>query len=425
MNNDTLQDLLKCSNISLDDVRDLYTIMERKEILARYSLPDHPSSDGYFHICVKDFTKKSGRRQIKAKMIDILKDKICEYEKGPAGDSRKTFREVFYILQDEKPKYVKNPEKLFSVNNSIRRTKSEYKRYFDGSSFEKLFVDEIDERQIERFCFDVMNRMDLRKKSVLFLRSILKSTFEEAFKLRLIDVNPYLRVDFSKFKDMIVESADISKRAHDDDEIANILNYIHTKQADDPKYMAAFALELQMIMGLREGEVPPLMWEDVKENYILIHREQLMVKKGDLQAKQSCVIVDHTKTWKDRKYPLTDEVAEFLCRLREVQKRYFEGSEFLFPSRADIGKPVHNHSIYNLYRQMCIKLGISLSHDYHKGPHSFRRNAITKAANMSGDMFMVSKIFGNTPAVAETNYYTGLDLDKAKTILNTVNNGKQ
>ena len=170
-----------------------------------------------------------------------------------------------------------------------------------------------------------------------------------------------------------------------------------------------------MIMGLREGEVPPLMWSDVKENYILIHREQIMVKKGDLQAKQSCVIVEHTKTWKDRKYPLTTELVEFLERLAKVTGNQ-EG--FLFPSRDDPEKPIHNHSIYNYYRKMCQKLGISLSHSAHKGPHSFRRNAITKAANASGgDLLMVSKIFGNTPSVAERNYYTGLDLDRAKAVL--------
>ena len=143
-----------------------------------------------------------------------------------------------------------------------------------------------------------------------------------------------------------------------------------------------------------------------------------MVKKGDLQSKQSCVIVEHTKTWKDRKYPITEKLRRSLVRLSGVHERNGLRSKFLFPSKNDQSKPLHNHSIYNYYRTMCRKLGIALSHEAHKGPHSFRRNAITKAANNSGgDMLMVYKIFGNIPAVAENNYYVRLSLDRAKAVL--------
>ena len=74
--------------------------------------------------------------------------------------------------------------------------------------------------------------------------------------------------------------------------------------------------------------------------------------------------------------------------------------------------------IYNFYRKMCMDLNIKLSHEAHKGPHSFRRNAITKVVNSSGgNLVMASKLFGNTPTVADKNYYAGLDLTKAKLIL--------
>ncbi len=67
---------------------------------------------------------------------------------------------------------------------------------------------------------------------------------------------------------------------------------------------------------------------------------------------------------------------------------------------------------------MCEKLGIAVRSDIVRGTHAFRRNAITQVINQSnGNILMASKLFGNTPAVINQNYYTGLDLEKAKEVL--------
>ena len=65
------------------------------------------------------------------------------------------------------------------------------------------------------------------------------------------------------------------------------------------------------------------------------------------------------------------------------------------------------------------KLGIALSHEAHKGPHSFRRNAITDVVNASGgNLVLAAKLFGNSPAVACKNYYTGINENDALAALN-------
>ena len=52
------------------------------------------------------------------------------------------------------------------------------------------------------------------------------------------------------------------------------------------------------------------------------------------------------------------------------------------------------------------------------GTHSFRRNAITNVANLTGgNLTLASKLFGNSPQVANKNYYTGIDIDKVLEIL--------
>ena len=67
---------------------------------------------------------------------------------------------------------------------------------------------------------------------------------------------------------------------------------------------------------------------------------------------------------------------------------------------------------------ICQSLGIEIVKDEIKGPHSFRRNAITDVINSTnGNAVLASSLFGNSPDVARKNYYTGVDLAAAKEIL--------
>lgn len=62
-----LQSEIDYANLSLEDMRKLYEMKEKQTLLEKYNFPDHPSSDGYYHIYVKDDSKKSGRKAIKDK----------------------------------------------------------------------------------------------------------------------------------------------------------------------------------------------------------------------------------------------------------------------------------------------------------------------------------------------------------------------
>ena len=75
-------------------------------------------------------------------------------------------------------------------------------------------------------------------------------------------------------------------------------------------------------------------------------------------------------------------------------------------------------AVYGVYRRVCNKLGIPISKDLIRGPHSLRRNAITDVVNATnGNIIMASALFGNTPEVAKQNYYTGTNLTLAKEVL--------
>ena len=411
----TLLPLAKNDNIGLEGVRKLYEEMEKEIILEKYTFPQKPSSDGFYHVYVSDPTKKSGRRAIKSKTIKALKEKVYAHEKGIYGTARKTFKDVFEISQSERLKYVKDEEKRLSVLNTLGRNDSEYRRFFGETMFEGMYIDEITKKDVEAITFQVLSRYNLTNKGFLSYRSILKAVFDLAYEEYWIADNVYARVRFQKFKDMLCQSVPIEERQHSEEEVEKIMAFIRDKHKKSPAYIPAYALELQQIMGLRRGEVLALKWCDVFDDYILIRREQITINPSQYAPKGFDKVVEHTKTWRNRKYPITRHVAMLLEELKGIDMK--KDSEFLFPADNENGI-VSNNALYKFYHRACTALGIPICKECIKGPHSFRRNAETRVVNQSGgNIIMASKLFGHSPNVADRNYYTGLDLPEAKAVL--------
>ena len=317
----------------------------------------------------------------------------------------KTFKNIFDFAMEEKLSLTKNPEKRLSTQNTIVRLRQSYKRYISETQLENLIVTEITSRDIERNYRLNLARYDLRLRAVANLRTVYKYVFDTSMMEGWITVNPFYQTNFKRYKDLIVPDSDLSERGYTDDEMSRMRSYISDKLEEDPTDFSLQALKLQMMCGFRRGEIPPLRWEDVTEDYIWIHREQLLMKEGGAE-----IIVNHTKTWKDRYFPVTKEIRSFLDKLKEISK-----GEYLFPHKNGC---ITNQSIYTRHYNMCLALKIPVLKDTIRGTHAFRRNAITEVINKSnGNVYLAAKLFGNSHNVIDAHYYLGVDLKGAKEIL--------
>ena len=273
----------------------------------------------------------------------------------------------------EKLKYIKDNEKRLSRQNTVNKNRCDYNRFFAGTEFERKFVDEITKSDIEGIVLYNLKRYNLRDKALKSMTGLMRSTFALAFEQYWIEDNVFLRVSFQKFKDMITKEVDIEKRVHSEHEVRRILDEIHRHQAEKPWYIPAYALEMQILTGTRRGEIPPLRKADVHDKYIEFKREQITVKKyGD--KSEYFEIVEHTKTYRDRFFPCSDEVKEFLERLFKVLEKHYPNGSYLFPADTANGV-ITNNTVYEYYRRVCRKLGIKLCREEIKGTHSFRMAA--------------------------------------------------
>ena len=251
------------------------------------------------------------------------------------------------------------------------------------------------------------------------MKSILKKVFDFSYREYWIVDNPYDRINWSdlRFVNMILPDKDVSERGYTEAEMEMVRNYLQQKHVTDPAYLPAYALEMQIIMGLRRGEVPALRWNDIHDTYVDICREQITVKRNGGSVKEHFKIVNHTKTNKNRRYPMTKELRKFLATLKNIHKDNEIQSEYLFPADSETGV-ITNNTVYNFYRRMCRKLSIPISREVTRGTHGFRRNAITDVVERSGgNIIMAAQLFGNSPEVAKKNYYTGLNMANALAVL--------
>lgn len=338
---------------------------------------------------------------------------VSENIRSPCDVSQAlTFGEIFEAVQTDRLKYVKDTEKLLSVNNTVIKNRYEYRRYFSDTDFEGMKINYIRKKDIEDITYFNLNRYSLRKKAFASFRGILRSVFTYAYEEYMISDNVYQRVDFRKFDGLVCPDVPVEKRVHSDFDLRRIMDYLHEYQKDKPSYLPAWALEMQILMGLRRGEIPPLTAFDIRDDYVSISKEQITVK-NDGTNKEHCVIVNHTKNGRDRKFPISADLREFLIRFNSMHRHYYAGSEFLFPADSDTGV-ITNSVVYNFYYRMCHNLGITVSRDCIKGTHSFRRNAITDVVNFTnGNIILASQIFGNSPLVAQKNYFSGADISLA------------
>lgn len=401
----TMAFMKKYGKIAPDNLNKLYMEFEKEMLLKGYTFPTKPSKDGYFRTYVKDGDK---RKQLFAKSLEELKEKVYEFEREGSG---KTFSEVYILTEIEREKCIIDPEKKISYINTKAKHNSDYNRFFLGSKIEGACISAISKDDIEEFITDCLSSGEVKQRAFVALRSILSSTFDYAYKHSLIFDNTYKRVDTKKFITMLCKPTPINKRAYSSSELIDILDCLHKKQKEKPSYIAPYAVECQILMGLRRGEVAPLLWRDVQDGYLVINKEQLSVCKnrGDVNRQ---VIVNHTKTGKDRIFPLVGESKEFIDKMVNVHEKYYKDSEYIFPSLTTSSGAISNEVIYKCYSKIVKNLGIK--RDVVMGTHSFRRNAITDAVNNTGgNLLLVSELFGNSPEVIRKNYFTGIELDSA------------
>lgn len=415
--NDKLLKEFKDLGLGSGKVVEVLEMLIKDELLKEYNFDAlKPDAKGMYRIWVPDTKNTSRKTRLYAKNIDNLKEKVYQHLKDvPGSKVNQTFKYVF----EEAQKYEltnTTPERQISRNNTVARNNAFYKRYFDGTEFENIPISLISVRDLDTFIRELMKKFKFTKSSRNALRTIINLIFKRAVYMEWIHENPAAKLIWKDYDRFLYSSAPISKRAYTDKEISKMIEMDRERQKKDPAFITPYAHEFQTITAFRRGEICPLLWEDVdfERGTIYVHQEQLEDRLKD----HKLYIVDYTKTHKDREYPIADQEEEFLKKLYAVHEKYYPDSPFLFPADTPNGC-ITCQSVMSYHRRLCEKLDISMSNEYRRGPHAFRRTRITDVVNATGgDLMLAAQMFGNSPETIRKNYYTQNSIESQRAALN-------
>ena len=189
----------------------------------------------------------------------------------------------------------------------------------------------------------------------------IKAVFTFGIRKGYCFSNPALNIlaeDYYKFCDLSMRSNE--QRSFSNEEIEKLRDYC----LNDCKNPHAAMMLVAMETGMRLGELAALKKSDVGEDYIWVHRQQVVVFEDERCRNRQIKDLEYTKNEKEnpkggRLIPITED-----CRMALKMADEIPGeSEYVF--HHPNGKPIVKDSYEYYLRRRCKALGIGISHFLH------------------------------------------------------------
>lgn len=348
--------LLFQSNSGLESaaVNEMITKAKRAFVLARHSqaIGQISSSNKYKNGNWKTYVYESGKRkEVIRKTEDELFENLYEFYKAQEAPPV-TLEDVFLKLSQRKRDQL--GRSFQTVTDDAR-----YFSYLDDVLKKKPIVN-VTEADLRTWL--VKKYMPLKPKETALRKmlQLLKQVFSYGMSQKLCLSNPAEYILFDDYsKDCDHAKKRDEERAFSDAECAALRGDAMQHISNPRSLMRLFA----MATGLRVGELSALLWADVLDDFVHVHRQQIRDKS---RGKQIFCDVEYTKDERrhnhgGRYIPRTKEVNEVL----ELAKKLAGESKYVFHDKS--GNAIAKDSYEQNLRRACDRLGIDTSNN-----HAFR-----------------------------------------------------
>jgi integrase len=209
------------------------------------------------------------------------------------------------------------------------------------------------------------------RRVAMYLKSLYRWASQE--DIRIIDRNPILTFRMPKAPQKDEEVIVIPRK-----EVNLVMVALSAKQTYRKTNWALYA-EFMLQTAMRTGEVRALMWDDIKDNKVLVHRNYTLTHG----------LKHSTKTNKKRWVPLNDRCQEIISQLDKQ-------SEYIFP---------WDRLAYQSYfrkKMLQLRQADLVSHVYR--PYDLRHTAISRWIEANIPVAQVASWAGNTADVIWKHY---------------------
>lgn len=409
--NDMLKYALENGMIDLSYIQEQIAMNKREQILKVYGQGIWQGNNGKWYVYLPDeekgrvLKKRSTEEDIKNLVVDFYSvNNKTQKEQNKLKDVEDHYFSTLYDIWKKK-------QIMYGISpNTISKYNYDYKRFFQGTEFEKMDIREITEEDISIFIISKIKELGLKEKAGKALWGYISGVFKSARVNRVITEDPCLYIDtksFFRFYDKTQKP--LESRILCENEMKLIINQIKKDHENKPDYIPSYAVELAIYTGMRTGELAGLKWDDVlMEDRIIIIRHSEKCNRLNKEHYMSS-----TKTQKERRFPISDEVYDFFLRMQTLQEEYGCFENFVFSIKS--GK-IHINTISNCMRNKCIQVGIET-----KSIHALRRTLNSKMRCAGVSSVVAASLLGHTEEVNQTNYtYDITQMDYKRDIIEKI-----
>lgn len=367
------------------DLKQLVEVMKRKEILDNHNKTITEIKNGRYAGYYQTYVHtENGRKNIRAKSLTELADKLMTYSQSLIDKNKHTIEECYngwieYIKINKKQSTLHSYEKVF-------------KRHF--TEIKDKYIEDFSGYEIKVFAKKEVAEKKLTSKGYAALKTDLLGIYHYAkdkayIDMRIEDVvsdlSRQLRGSFQRSKKSCKKDEDF---IFSDEEIKSITDYC--LQSDSLVDLGIFLL---FGTGLRVGELAALKKTDIESDCqaINISRTEERIGSG-----ANYVISDMPKTITGfRKVLLTENIVDVLKRIKSKSN---SASEFLFANEILERFPAKKFRD-RLYR-LCIILDIPK-----RSPHAIRRTYASKLYEAGVPENLIIKQMGHIDFEVTKGFY--------------------
>lgn len=375
-----------------------------------------PYRNGY-RTRVPDPTKKDGRRTITGATIEEVYLQLVSWYDGVVHIDNLTVDDMYHSWLEYRTNIGINP-------NTIARDEQHYHRYFEGTDFFRSKFTSVNKAELREFCCSVIigktikhrgkNKLEkggLTRHEWTSAKSILNGIWNYAVELDYVKYNPLTGMKFPNNLFRIPTRSTKKTEIFNQEEAAHLTTWCWDRyEADqDP---ASLIPPLMLEIGTRVGECVALQWQDrIDRNHLWIRRSEFKDRRTNALSVQ-----EHTKTYKDRQLPISENAAEILDRLfAESAAIGYDGPDDWIFQRD--GERITERQVNYILEVYAEENGLPV-----KASHKLRKTCGSNLSAMGLSDKQCADYLGNTPAVFQKHYLFDIQTDEH--ILDVLNRNK-
>lgn len=348
-----LNELVNCSILDMGRVREHIAMSKRDQVrkLHPYAItPPKPGQRWQTYYKGRDGQRKIVRAQTENELLDKL---IPIYLAGTYLDNL-----TFYGLFEE---WLEYKTTVTDSPNTIKRHKQHYNKYFAPSPLNSKQIKQIDELMLEEECNRIVKKHNLTRKEWCNAKTIVNGMYEYAVRKKYLKENLMQKIQILvKFRQVTRKTG--KTETFNTEELKDLNRFLEQQYAEtgDSSFLAVM---VNMLLGLRVGELVALKWSDIVDaKHLHIVREEVRN-----QTDNSYKVAEHTKTNRDRFVIIVPKAWEILKRIEQE-------NEYIFVRN---GERITSIRIATILRKYAHAMGVPL-----KSSHKMRKTyASTLNAN--------------------------------------------